>query len=496
MTTAQYQITDFTNDTAPVLKAKIDANSAVAARTAAAFQCYAAATPNMTVKVAAGGLMAAGALQEKAIQTSGTITAPVTHPRIDRVVIDQITGVASVVTGAEAASPSAPAIPAGKIPVAQIALATSTTAITNSLITDERPAFAFLSVAGLTEDTTPDLAADFALVWDTSAGAFKKVKLNKIGITADNWARDNILLLFLRDAITSGIASGAMRDGISDAYLTDTIGGTSTNETYSSAGKYYAPASNTSDTKDQNAIGSSSPWNQQTIINRNFSLANNAVVSHVAIQSNTATTFKVKVFGENSSSQFTVMAESSVSHGGTGWEFLELATPYKVPSSGTYRCGYYFNGGGGSFVTNLTSALVYAYYTGDGLGTFNKTGDVTNGNVPPCGVRYITEYQNMTLTSATATAQSAPTSARIVVLHKAVDAITLNTDFTAEVTRDGGTTYTAITLTNVGAYDTDYNILEGTADISGQPSGTSMKYLIKTLNNKSQRVKGTALAWG
>lgn len=36
-------------------------------------------------------------------------------------------------------------------------------------------------VNGLTEDTTPDTANDFALVWDASASAHKKVKLNKIG---------------------------------------------------------------------------------------------------------------------------------------------------------------------------------------------------------------------------------------------------------------------------------------------------------------------------
>lgn len=36
-------------------------------------------------------------------------------------------------------------------------------------------------VNGLTEDTTPDTSADFALVYDASAAAHKKVKLNKIG---------------------------------------------------------------------------------------------------------------------------------------------------------------------------------------------------------------------------------------------------------------------------------------------------------------------------
>lgn len=43
-----------------------------------------------------------------------------------------------------------------------------------------------LAVNNFTEDTTPDTANDFALVWDASASANKKVKLNKIGAAVGN----------------------------------------------------------------------------------------------------------------------------------------------------------------------------------------------------------------------------------------------------------------------------------------------------------------------
>jgi hypothetical protein len=39
------------------------------------------------------------------------------------------------------------------------------------------------------------------------------------------------------------------------------------------------------------------------------------------------------------------------------------------------------------------------------------------------------------------------------------------------------------------------NILTGSADISGQPSGTSMKYKIETLNTKEQKIHAVALQW-
>jgi hypothetical protein len=138
MGTAQFQVTNFTVDDAATIKAKIDGNFAVAQRISAAYQCYANSPAGMTVKVAAGALLILGGLVENAIQTSGTITAPSVNPRIDRVVIDAITGVASIITGAEAGVPVPPAIPTGKLPCAQISLAISTTAITNILITDER----------------------------------------------------------------------------------------------------------------------------------------------------------------------------------------------------------------------------------------------------------------------------------------------------------------------------------------------------------------------
>lgn len=87
-------------------------------------------------------------LEEIGVQSLGDaspylITAPSTNPRIDRIVLDVVSGVASVVAGMESASPVAPDVPIGKIPNCQVILQTSTTIITNSLITDERPVVSY-----------------------------------------------------------------------------------------------------------------------------------------------------------------------------------------------------------------------------------------------------------------------------------------------------------------------------------------------------------------
>ena len=98
---------------------------------------------------------------------------------------------------------------------------------------------------------------------------------------------------------------------------------------------------------------------------------------------------------------------------------------------------------------------------------------------------------NMTLVSNAFTASAVPTQARIAVFIDPQVNITINTDFTAEVSRDGGTTWTAVTLAIVSNPIGTVEQYEGTVSISSQPSGTSMKYRLKTLNNKDIDVTGT-----
>jgi hypothetical protein len=119
-------------------KDDIDNSIAAMARLAAAFAPHEQDTPDMTVRVDPGPVWVSGTLTEKAAQDSATITAPDTYPRIDRVVKDSLTGVISVIAGTQAASPAAPAITTGKEPICQVLLQTTTTAIDNTMITDER----------------------------------------------------------------------------------------------------------------------------------------------------------------------------------------------------------------------------------------------------------------------------------------------------------------------------------------------------------------------
>ena len=101
-----------------------------------------------------------------------------------------------------------------------------------------------------------------------------------------------------------------------------------------------------------------------------------------------------------------------------------------------------------------------------------------------------------TIVSNAFTAGAAPSSSRIVVFQEDVASTTLNTDIIASVSRDGGSNFTTITLADSGYVTgaSGQRILTGTANITGQPSGTSMRWKLALANNAS-KIHGVSLQW-
>ena len=94
------------------------------------------------------------------------------------------------------------------------------------------------------------------------------------------------------------------------------------------------------------------------------------------------------------------------------------------------------------------------------------------------------------------TAGSAPSISRIVVFQEDVASTTLNTDIIASVSRNGGSNFSTVTLVDDGYVtgSSGQRILTGLVDISGQPSGTSMRWKLALANNAS-KIHGVSLAW-
>lgn len=109
---------------------------------------------------------------------------------------------------------------------------------------------------------------------------------------------------------------------------------------------------------------------------------------------------------------------------------------------------------------------------------------------------YEPTVSNMTVVSNSFTADSVPSTGRLLFQIKPLDSITINTDVIGAISRDGGTTFTNVTLSKITTYSDGTELYEAEAtDISSQPSGTSMKWKLTTANSKSIEFSGVVLQW-
>ena len=136
-------------------------------------------------------------------------------------------------------------------------------------------------------------------------------------------------------------------------------------------------------------------------------------------------------------------------------------------------------------------------------------GTASNGGAGGSGVVIIrrptyssSTINDLTLQSVATTAESAPTTADLVMLieDSGSGTATINTDIKAKVSRDGSAFSGYVTLVDEGDWGTDKRILVArNIDISGIASGVAMKYKIETFNqsagSKETRIHATSLAW-
>jgi hypothetical protein len=105
----------------------------------------------------------------------------------------------------------------------------------------------------------------------------------------------------------------------------------------------------------------------------------------------------------------------------------------------------------------------------------------------------------MDLRSATFTAAAVPTTASLFLEVKpTTGTITANTNLLGKISRDGGTTETLLTLIKTGTLSDGTQLFEANAaDISGQPSGTSMRYRAQTVGTADGvEVRAAVFQWG
>jgi hypothetical protein len=75
-------------------------------------------------------------------------------------------------------------------------------------------------------------------------------------------------------------------------------------------------------------------------------------------------------------------------------------------------------------------------------------------------------------------------------------AVAVNSDLVSSVSRDGGVSWTAVTLEPVETLMDGSVVYDGSASISGQPAGSSMVYRHVAASGKDARIAGTVFQWG
>jgi hypothetical protein len=175
------------------------------------------------------------------------------------------------------------------------------------------------------------------------------------------------------------------------------------------------------------------------------------------------------------------------------------------------QLGGYYNGGSDASGGGSGGGAIFGLYAGTftNSGSISLAGGYTNGTYGSQsganGGHFETSisggdsYQNMSLVSNAVTADAAPDKADIVMTYtNGAGTATINTDIKAYVSRDNGTTWTQATLVADGTSGGHSILVAHNIDISSQPSDTSMKYKIETLNqsaSKETRIQAVSLGW-
>ena len=186
--------------------------------------------------------------------------------------------------------------------------------------------------------------------------------------------------------------------------------------------------------------------------------------------------------------------------GGAGGSSYIGGNPIYAVSCGSTQAGSGNTGGGSSdpqfSPTYGEGGTGFSYNTREGVACGVSYSQILGGTgVLITNASYVNSSIN--LTSGTFSSTTVPTSARIVVFAELDGNETLNTDFIAKVSRDG-TNFTNATLTNSGYVtgSSGQKIFTGQVDISGQPSGQSMRYQITGANlTTAVKIHGVSLSW-
>ena len=171
---------------------------------------------------------------------------------------------------------------------------------------------------------------------------------------------------------------------------------------------------------------------------------------------------------------------------------------FQDPTAGSAGSGAIFVLYGGTL--SNSGSITAAGTAGGTCGSEGATGGTGGAGGAHTAAITADSYNNMTLISTTTAAQAAPTKGDIVLTYtNGAGTTTLDTDLTAEISADGGSTWTALALGSEGS--TGSHNIATSHDVTISSTITApynMAYRVKTLNQavgKQTRIQAVSLGW-
>jgi len=355
-----------------------------------------------------------------------------------------------------------------------------------------KPALGSAAVLNVDTDTTLAANSDALVASEKAVKAYVDTKVSAV-LSSPNFTpvEQDLAQTYLLAAMAGGWTAGQLPNGAYDAFNSDTIGANSTNSVYSAAA-YINPGSLTSNLCTGGAPIYSSQEATTYFAPNAFDGSTATLWGPVSFGPTPTNSYIGYDFGSGAAKHIRrisvtgptqhTMANIAIEYSDDNatWTLLQTIAMVDSASQQTF---------------DLLPSGSHRYWRLRGLDTNPYGGSVYRWMIEEIAMMAEVNPADMTLLSnaLNPAPASAPSQVKLIVLWKDLSgSAVLNTDFTAEASRDGST-WTAGTLTDTGYSANGYKVLWAVADVSAQPSSTVVKYRLKALNSKFHQVKGVAL---
>ncbi|MBI5165303.1 MAG: hypothetical protein HY985_15535 [Magnetospirillum sp.] len=493
-----------------------EAVTAAAAAAQSAAQAEGAAAPAGSSASSAAGSAASAATaateaSAAATQASGLAAAASGSATTATTAATQAATSAASASGSATAATTAASDAAGSATLATTAAAQATTAAVSasaaaSAAADSAQAAALnfgtslQKAMNLADLPDPAAARDNLGVYakDETDAAIAAAGISQALLDRLGFLETNLAVTVLRSQIDTGWSVLKMVDGVSDEFEDQTGIASLGGATYDAANDYiHNPGASGGYSQEQTSRVSGWGGGDGPNFGQSFQVQTTEAISKVKFWDHAgfSGTWDVRIETNSGSAPSGTLVASTakkddVTGAGTGgWIEVTLDAPFTPTPGTTYWLR--LNIASGMPYWGVSNTNTYAYGN-----AWTSSFGPNSAWVFAFGIYQDVAFPaDTTIVSTTTVAAAQPDTARLAILHQPVSAVTLDTDLIAEISRDGGTTWTAAALASAGAFNATTNILTGMADLSAQPAGTAMTWRLRTLNAKEQRIHGVWLQW-